>query len=258
MGELVVRDAAGCLERVECDRRRPGLRRAIGRLGHVACSRTFGPTRQDSPIFQVGLTFCILWFVATDSARAGRPRSFDEDQIVDDALAIFWSHGNNTTTRVLESELGITQSSIYNAFGSKQGLLDRALDRYVERIDAEVVTPLDSPGASRTELLAFVDRLMAWIGAPGRPGCLLLNMLGERQTADPSLIKRANDYRERLRQVFVGALEPHGKEQSALRAEVLLASVLGINISAYGGAPADELAALANGLRAQITDWTAA
>ena len=51
--------------------------------------------------------------------QAGRPRSFDEQDIVDRALNLFWAYGGaNTTTRMLERELGITQSSIYNAFGS--------------------------------------------------------------------------------------------------------------------------------------------
>ena len=51
--------------------------------------------------------------------QAGRPRSFDEQDIVDQALNVFWTYGGaNTTTRILERELGITQSSIYNAFGS--------------------------------------------------------------------------------------------------------------------------------------------
>ncbi len=206
-----------------------------------------------------GDTSVPLSVVSNESVRTGRPRTFDENEVIDHAIDIFWSHGTSATTRVLERELGMSQSSIYNAFGSKQGLLDRAMDRYVSRIDAEVVEPLDtSRGSSQAELLDFVDRLMAWIGAPGRPGCLLLNMLGEASTTNADLVQRAHDYRDRLRQVFGEALKVHGESQAGPRAEVLLASVLGINISAYGGAPADELASLADGLRAQITDWTTA
>ncbi len=197
-------------------------------------------------------------FVTKDSVRAGRPRSFDEHEVVDRALDVFWSRGSTTTTRVLERELGITQSSIYNAFGSKQGLLDRALDRYIERIDDEVVAPLNAPEANATDLLDFVDRLMDWVGNEQRPGCLLLNMLGETNTGDQSLIERAHAYRDRLRQVFAGSLEPYGEAEAGHRAEVMLASVLGINISAYGGAAMDELAMLANGLRAQINEWAKA
>jgi len=195
--------------------------------------------------------------MTSDSVRAGRPRSFDEAEIVDDAVNVFWKHGSdNATTRVLENELGITQSSIYNAFGSKQGLLERALDRYVERIDDEVVGPLDVEEAGAVQLNEFIDRLMTWIGNPNRPGCLLLNMLGERQRTDASLVARSHDYRDRLRRVFRSALSSYGQAAADARAEVLLASVLGINISAYGGAHPDELDALANGVRTQLEAWT--
>ena len=159
---------------------------------------------------------------------------------------------------MLERELGITQSSIYNAFGSKQNLLDRALDRYVARIDSEVLAPLNAPEANDKDLLAFVDRLMVWISNPEQPGCLLLNLLGETKTSDPALVERARAYRDRLRQVFQGALASHGEAEAAQRAEVMLASVLGINISAYGGASPEELTMLANGLRSQLTEWAKA
>ena len=178
--------------------------------------------------------------------------------IVDRAVDVFWKHGSdNATTRVLENELGIKQSSIYNTFGSKQGLLDRAIDRYIERIDDEVVSPLDQAGAGASELNEFLDRLMDWISDQGQPGCLLLNTLGERQRTDPNLVSRAHDYRDRLRRVFRAALSSHGEAEADARAEMLLASVLGINISAYGGATVDELTALSNGLRSQIAEWTA-
>ena len=197
--------------------------------------------------------------MAMSTTRSGRPRSFDERDVIERALNVFWKHGSSdTTTRVLERELGITQSSIYNAFGSKQGLLDRALDRYLQQIDEEVVAPLDRPGAAGPELFDFVDRLMRWIGEPDRPGCLLLNMLGERSTKNPELVARSQAYRDRLRVAFAGALEPYGVDDAHMRAEVLLASVLGINISAYGGADAKEREALANGLRSQLAAWTAA
>jgi len=186
--------------------------------------------------------------MAMSTTRSGRPRSFDERDVIERALNVFWKHGSSdTTTRVLERELGITQSSIYNAFGSKQGLLDE-----------EVVAPLDRPGAAGPELFDFVDRLMRWIGEPDRPGCLLLNMLGERSTKNPELVARSQAYRDRLRVAFAGALEPYGVDDAHMRAEVLLASVLGINISAYGGADAKEREALANGLRSELAAWTAA
>ena len=75
--------------------------------------------------------------------RRGRPRTFDTDRVLDDAMDLFWRRGyRSTTTRDLEASLGVTQSSLYHAFGSKAQLLDRALARYQTRLDHELLGPL--------------------------------------------------------------------------------------------------------------------
>ena len=190
-------------------------------------------------------------------ASVGRPRSFDEDEVVDRALDLFWSRGaSGATTRLLANELGLTQSSIYNAFGSKSDLLARALDVYLDRIDAEIVAPLDLPDAGANELVRFVDSLITWISAPGREGCLLLNLLAEKGAADPALVERARTYRQRLRLAFARTLRNADADDAERRAEMLLAGVLGVNIAARSGADELELAALGDSLRCQIAEWT--
>lgn len=195
----------------------------------------------------------------TTSQRAvGRPRSFDENEMLDAALDLFWRHGaSGTTTRVLEAELGVTQSSLYNAFGSKDELLARVLDRYVGQIDAAVVAPLDQRDAGAVELEAFVADMVDWIGRDGRRGCMLLNLLAERGSADAALVDRATAYRGRIRDACTHALTPIDAELAAPRAELVLSSLLGINIAARGGAEAGELEAMAHGLCAQIRSWAA-
>ena len=186
----------------------------------------------------------------------GRPRDFDEDRILDQAVELFWAHGAaGTTTRMLEAELGLTQSSIYNAFGSKAGLLDRAVDRYMEQIDCAVVSPLDADDVGPEHLFRFIDDLKEWISQPGREGCMLLNMLAEDATAEPQLIARAHDYRDRMRHAFHAALEPLDAAAANQRAELVLAAVLGINVVARSGARDGELDALAAGLADQIRIW---
>lgn len=177
--------------------------------------------------------------------------------MLDQALDVFWRHGvNNTTTRTLEAELGITQSSIYHAFGHKEDLVDKVLDRYADRIEAEVVAPLAVDGAGAGELFSFVDDLMAWISTDGRKGCMLLNLLAERSD-DRALVARASAYRDRLRLVFAKALDTFGHQQAPERSELMLATVLGINIVARGGASDAELQGFADGLRSQLRAWQA-
>lgn len=61
----------------------------------------------------------------------GRPRGFDVEEALDRAMRLFWRKGYlGTSLSDLTGELGISRASLYAAFGSKEELYRRALDRY--------------------------------------------------------------------------------------------------------------------------------
>jgi AcrR family transcriptional regulator len=61
----------------------------------------------------------------------GRPRGFDVDQALDRALEVFWRKGYEGATLCdLTVAMGINPPSLYAAFGNKEGLFRKALDRY--------------------------------------------------------------------------------------------------------------------------------
>lgn len=61
----------------------------------------------------------------------GRPRAFDVDQALDRALEVFWRKGYEGATLCdLTAAMGINPPSLYAAFGNKEGLFRKALDRY--------------------------------------------------------------------------------------------------------------------------------
>lgn len=61
-----------------------------------------------------------------------RPRQFDEAEVVDKATQVFWARGYRATTpRDLLEATGLSRSSLYNTFGSKEGLFLRSLQAYV-------------------------------------------------------------------------------------------------------------------------------
>ena len=62
----------------------------------------------------------------------GRPRGFDEDAALDAAMRLFWQQGYEATgVADLTKAMGITTPSLYTAFGNKDELFRRAVDRYV-------------------------------------------------------------------------------------------------------------------------------
>ncbi|MFF4775920.1 TetR/AcrR family transcriptional regulator [Microtetraspora fusca] len=106
----------------------------------------------------------------------GRPRAFDPDVALDRALELFWRQGyEGTSLSDLTAAMGINKPSLYAAFGTKEQLFAKALDRYVS-----------GPGAFAREALAaatvreVVERLIhgaveLTTGPRTPPGCLNVN-----------------------------------------------------------------------------------
>ncbi|GAA0620861.1 TetR/AcrR family transcriptional regulator [Kutzneria viridogrisea] len=66
-------------------------------------------------------------------APIGRPRGFDADEALERAVRVFWEQGyEGASLTDLTSAMGITRTSMYAAFGNKEDLFRKALERYAE------------------------------------------------------------------------------------------------------------------------------
>jgi AcrR family transcriptional regulator len=105
----------------------------------------------------------------------GRPREFDTQKALDEAMEVFWRHGyEGATIAELTGAMGINPPSLYAAFGSKEGLLKAALDRYSEKRSEFTREVLSAPTAREA-----VEQLLLWIAdvhtdPDNPPGCLLV------------------------------------------------------------------------------------
>ena len=80
--------------------------------------------------------------------QKGRPREFDADEALDRALEIFWRKGyEGASLAELTEAMGINRPSLYAAFGNKEALFRRALDRYAEGPAAYTREALNAPTA---------------------------------------------------------------------------------------------------------------
>jgi len=106
-----------------------------------------------------------------------RPREFDENAVLDAAAHQFWIYGYEATSvRDLAQGMGITGASLYNAFGDKRSLFQRALAHYVENSFDERISRLERMLSPLEAIKAFfreiVDRS---VRDRDRKGCLLVN-----------------------------------------------------------------------------------
>ncbi|MDQ0126633.1 AcrR family transcriptional regulator [Pseudomonas lini] len=87
-------------------------------------------------------------------AQMGRPRTFDRDVAITQAMHLFWEHGYDATSlSQLKANIGggITAPSFYAAFGSKQALFNEVMERYLNthgRVTDSLFDTTLSPGES--------------------------------------------------------------------------------------------------------------
>jgi AcrR family transcriptional regulator len=179
----------------------------------------------------------------------GRPRGFDTDATLERAMLVFWEQGyEGASLADLTSAMGITKTSMYAAFGNKEDLFRKALERYEEGPAAYVERALRQPTA-REVATAF---LAGSVGASTRPGCPsgCLGVQGSLaageagRSARDTLTAWRDQGRRHLHDRFRRAVDEGDLPPDAdpgLLARYVMTVANGIAVQAAGGAGRDEL-----------------
>src|SRR5213083_579727 len=123
-------------------------------------------------------------------ARRGRPRAFDPDTALDRAMHVFWAKGyEGASLSDLTRAMRINRPSLYAAFGNKEQLFRKVLDRYVDGPLAYFGKALTAPNARDViEQIFFGAARMA--SDPRLPaGCLMVQ--GALAVGDAAVRKEA-------------------------------------------------------------------
>ncbi len=196
------------------------------------------------------------------SPELGRPRSFDPDAALDRALQVFWTKGyEGASLSDLTRAMRINRPSLYAAFGDKESLFRKALDRYMDRETGYWQEAIDAPSLGE-----FVQRLlygaadsMCRAGSPG--GCLLvqgaLTCSAEAEPIRRELVARRHEgelaVRERLKRAKKEGDLPPGADPAAL-SRYLTTVMQGMAVQAAGGATRSELRRVVD---TALTGWPA-
>jgi len=111
----------------------------------------------------------------------GRPAKFDRDQAVDTVMDEIWARGYEAcSVKALSETLGITRSSFYNAFGSRDALFEEVLSLYVTRAPDHALEDV----AEGDLVLPAIERLFREIARARAAdkdalGCLAVNCIAE-------------------------------------------------------------------------------
>lgn len=179
-----------------------------------------------------------------------RAREFDETEVIDKALHVFWQQGyEGTSLNDLLDATGLTKSSLYAAFGSKEDLFHRIVERYLSKhVEFRQACALAEPTPRR-----IVERLlygMADLHAGSRtpPGCLItgasLACSPEAESIRQELVRSRNEFgqvlRGRLEAVTSAGPLPPGIT-AADAARLVVVTIQGMAVEAKGGATRNEL-----------------
>jgi AcrR family transcriptional regulator len=89
--------------------------------------------------------------------KGGRPRKFDREQALDQALQVFWERGYEGASMAdLTAAMGMHSPSIYAAFGSKEELFREVTAQYERRFASRLNELLEAAPTAKEAVRAFL------------------------------------------------------------------------------------------------------
>ncbi len=111
-------------------------------------------------------------------------KSFDEDEIVGKAMNVFWEKGFEPASMAdLITSTGITRGSLYNAFGGKEPLFVKALQKYDKDNRRALLSELEAIDDPVRAIAVLFDGLVTdTVADPEKKGCFLVNTSSDLAT----------------------------------------------------------------------------
>lgn len=164
----------------------------------------------------------------------GRMQTFDTDDAVRSARAVFWERGyEEASLPELERATGLSRSSIYHAFGNKRGLFDAAVASYLREIIRPRLQPLEAanvaPDALTNYFTGLREALSQADSLQSHSGCLLLNAAGAPISNETAVSQAIAGYREELKSALgrgAAALHPEMDDGARLQLATVLSSLV--------------------------------
>ena len=186
----------------------------------------------------------------------GRPRSFDEQHLLDVAEDLFWSRGyERTSIELIAERSGVANGSLYSAYRSKLGLFLKTFERYCDqRVELVENVIAGHTGSFEEAVVNYLDMVVRdCTSGEERRGCLMLNSIGELASRFPDVVTVASRTVERMENVVAarvtesvatGEIDVPADRVNPLGAHVVMVSQGLIQLSRIG-VPAERLRVIA-------------
>ncbi len=120
-----------------------------------------------------------------------RPKSFDQDLVLEKAMELFWEKGYQATSiQDLVDQLGINRASLYDTFGGKEALFEQAFAKYRQGSEAMVRSCLQEANSFKVGLeQLFLQGISDVLQGNACRGCLVVNTTTEQLPGNNSILK---------------------------------------------------------------------
>lgn len=204
-------------------------------------------------------------FVSTETAtdrHRGRPREFDEAQVLDALVDLFWAKGYEATSLAdMVEASGLNKSSLYNAFGSKEEVFDVALSRYLDN-RMQMVNQFTRGDRGLDDLLEVLEFVrLELLSADGRRGCLAVNSSTELGNAKPTTAEFSKRYRtmmgDALRRPIerAAALGEINAELVDVYVDTSVSFMVSASVAVRGGVGPDEISRQVDSMGRLVESW---
>jgi TetR/AcrR family transcriptional regulator, transcriptional repressor for nem operon len=151
----------------------------------------------------------------------GRPREFDIDKALDQAIRVFREQGYSATSiGDLIGAMGLASGSIYKAFKDKRAVFLAAFDRYMSLRNDQLRRVADTTKGGRerlSDVLAFYVESSK--GMEGRRGCLVVGSAVELAIVDREVAVRVSGSLAR-NEAFLADLIRQGQADKSIPSHV--------------------------------------
>jgi len=171
------------------------------------------------------------------------------DRLLATATRLFCRHGINATgiDKIL-AEAGVAKMTLYNQFGSKEGLVFAVLEREGEAWRAWFQSSIDKLSGSPAErLVGIFDVLENWFKQEGFYGCAFINAVAEHNKEDPRIRALAQAHKKKIHAIIrtlteqAGVMNPEGVTEAIgmlVDGAIIAAVITGTSEHARRGADA--------------------
>jgi AcrR family transcriptional regulator len=196
-----------------------------------------------------------------DKRSAGRPRSFDREQLIEKVMHLFWDRGyRDLSFNEIATATGLTRASLYNSFKSKEALFFEALQNYSSSTPDVLFTKVkdgEPVGPVFYQVFAHAAKLRA--SEEKKRGCFTVNCFAELAGDDTVVGQELANLMEEKRAVIVRLINQAVRQKELPKdtdaettANLVMAFLSGFSLFSKGGASEKTLFSMCTSFLHQI------